>query len=263
MAEKDNNNDEYHFAELDTPGMESMDEMESEGSRTGPPPEAKNVRLNALIVVGVVLLLFFTYRFIWPLFSGSKDVVKTTPAPVAQVKPVEPIQTQPAPVVTTPTPAPVQPVIQATDDAVKRSVSVLEINQQSLRSDVTSLNSQVNGLNRKIDDLASEMIKLNQTITNLSNQMAQQSHEMNQLMAAKTQPKPVKHIIKRPIPQIRYHIQAVIPGRAWLIGSNGSILTVREGIKIRGYGTVQLIDSMQGRVVTSSGKIIRFSPEDS
>lgn len=263
MADKDKNNDEYHFAELDTPGMETMEEMESEGTRTGLSPEKKNVRLNALIVVGVVVLLFLTYRFIWPLFSTSTQVVKTTTPPVAQTMPIEPIQTQPKPIISTTTPAPVQPVIQATDDAVKRSVSVIEINQQSLRADVTSLNGQVNGLNRKIDDLSSQMIKLNQTITSLSNQMAQQAQQMSELMAAKTQPKPIKQVIRHPIPQIRYHIQAVIPGRAWLTGSNGSILTVREGIKVNGYGTVQLIDSMQGRVVTSSGKIIRFSPEDS
>ena len=106
------------------------------------------------------------------------------------------------------------------------------------------------------------MSTLNQALSNLSNLVAQQSQEMSILMV-RSQPKRVKHITKHHTPQVTYNIQAVIPGRAWLIGSNGSILTVREGIKMKSYGTVRLIDPIQGRVVTSSGKIIRFSPEDS
>jgi intracellular multiplication protein IcmG len=61
----------------------------------------------------------------------------------------------------------------------------------------------------------------------------------------------------------RYNIQAVIPGRAWLIATNGATLTVSQGTAIPGYGIVKLIDPVQGKVTTSSGQIIRFSQEDS
>ncbi|HAF87135.1 MAG TPA: type IV secretion protein IcmG, partial [Legionellales bacterium] len=60
-----------------------------------------------------------------------------------------------------------------------------------------------------------------------------------------------------------YYIKAVIPGRAWLIAANGSTLTVSEGTNIKGYGMVKLIDSTQGRILTSSGRVIRFSQQDS
>ena len=80
----------------------------------------------------------------------------------------------------------------------------------------------------------------------------------------RTQPKRVVHHINKPsAPPIHYYIQAVIPGRAWIIATNGSTLTVREGTNIAGYGIVRLIDPLDGRIVTSSGQIIRFSQEDS
>ena len=62
---------------------------------------------------------------------------------------------------------------------------------------------------------------------------------------------------------MNYYVQAVIPGRAWLIATNGSTLTVRQGSSVRGYGVVQSIDAVQGRVNTSSGRVIRFSQDDS
>ena len=58
-------------------------------------------------------------------------------------------------------------------------------------------------------------------------------------------------------------MQAVIPGRAWLIANNGSTITVREGTPIPGYGIAKIIDPIKGRVMTSSGKEIRFSQDDS
>ena len=60
-----------------------------------------------------------------------------------------------------------------------------------------------------------------------------------------------------------YYIQAVIPGRAWLIATNGSTLTVREGSTIPGYGIVRKIDPNLGKVFMSTGKVIRFSQLDS
>lgn len=265
MADKDQSNDEYQFAELDSSDNESMGQAESdmnkkETARQGS-AETKDVRRNALIVIIVVFAIFFTYRFILPMFS-HKDTVST-------IKPAIPsiAQTTPQPVAVKPTPAPVQqvqPVVHnVVDNELKKNVSVIEINQQSIRSEVTSLSNQVTSVNNKIDDLTNQMSKLNQALTSLSNQVAMQSHEMSQLIA-RSQPKRIKpKVVYHNVPPVTYNIQAVIPGRAWIIGSNGSILTVREGIKIRGYGVVQLIDPMQGRVVTSSGKIIRFSPEDS
>ncbi|MBA3536672.1 MAG: type IV secretion protein IcmG, partial [Tatlockia sp.] len=84
------------------------------------------------------------------------------------------------------------------------------------------------------------------------------------LLTEKAKPKPVRRrLIVKSAPRLMYFIQAIIPGRAWLIATNGSTITVREGTRIAGWGVVKLIDPIQGRVLTSSGRIIRFSQRDS
>lgn len=256
MADKDKPTDEYHYSDSDSQdnpfaGQDEAQPLKPETSNSNP------VRRNALIVIGVVVVFFVMYRFIAPYFSGSKESIKPALPPVAQTMSA-PVQPTPAPVV-----APQNlPVVKEADEQLKKTVSTIEINQQGLRSDINSLNGQMQGLNTKLDELSSQINRLNQALGALSNQVAQQSHDVSALMVKAQPPKP-KSKAGPAMPQVTYYIQAVIPGRAWLIGSNGSILTVREGIKIGGYGLVQLIDPMQGRVVTSSGKIIRFSPQDS
>jgi intracellular multiplication protein IcmG len=163
-------------------------------------------------------------------------------------------------------PQPIQEVpavhYENTSELTKK-ISAMELSQQNVRSEVDTVSQQVGTVNNNIDNLNNQIASLNQVISTLSTQMSKQTEEIGMLMA-RTQPKHIiKTQVKSTIPQFLYTIQAVIPGRAWLIGSNGSTLTVREGTKISGYGIVKLIDSMQGRVLTSSGKVIRFSQEDS
>lgn len=171
--------------------------------------------------------------------------------------PPEPVQPQPI----------VQqqpPAVQENDTALQQKVASIEASQQTVQSEVSSMSQQVGNVNNNVNALNAQITKLNQMITDLNTQVVKQSEVINVLME-RTKPKPVKRVVRvRTVaPQIIYYINAVIPGRAWLIGTNGSTLTVREGTKIAGYGTVKLIDSMQGRVLTSSGRVIRFSQEDS
>lgn len=55
-----------------------------------------------------------------------------------------------------------------------------------------------------------------------------------------------------------YHVEAVVPGRAWLRDHSGTTITVSKGDQIRGYGYVTNIDPENGVVVTSSGIVIRY-----
>lgn len=269
MADNDQNNDEYKFAELDSMDNEAMGDEpglnnpSSAGARSS---ENKNVKRNALIVLGVIILAMATYKIVGWMYSGNSNVTanQTTITPVAQITP-QPVQTviTPTPTLTT-DPQPVQQTVaNTTDPDLKQKVSDIEASQQSVRAEVSSVGEQVGVVNNNINNLNTQIANLNQTIGNLSNQVAKQSEEINILMA-RSKPKPIKQIQPNiRAPRIIYYIQAVIPGRAWLIASNGSTLTVREGTRIAGYGSVKLIDSIQGRVLTSSGQVIRFSQEDS
>lgn len=267
MAEHDQNNDEYKFAELDSYDMDQAGEsdLDSQASyQSGKEglTRKKDIKRNALIAIGVVIFIMVMYKIIgWMFFSDKSKQVTSQPAipPVTQVATPQPVQTIP----TTPIQQ-VQPATVVEDDPdLKKKVSAIEMSQQSLRSEVNALSEQINAVNNNIKNLNAQIVNLNQIIGNMSNQIARQSEVINVLMVRTTPKKVVK--ISRPAVAARviYYIQAVIPGRAWLIGSNGSTLTVREGSKIPGYGIVKLIDSLQGRILTSSGQVIKFSQEDS
>ncbi|MBN9230718.1 MAG: type IV secretion protein IcmG [Legionella sp. 40-6] len=266
MAENDPN-DEYRFDELDSYNTESMDNMEYGGGNNLPPPPEPDARAriirNAMIAIGLVLLAMILYAF---FFSGKSSTENTATIPaaptqseIASTPPVQQVQPISTPVVNTNVAAPV-----VEDSGLRQKVDSIQMNQQNVQSQVSVINEQIGNVNTNVNNLAQQIAKLNETLVNLGNQMNQQSQELSTLIE-RTRPK----VVHRPLPPKRYlrpnvyFINAVIPGRAWLIGTNGSTLTVREGTKVPGYGVIKLIDSMEGRILTSSGRVIRFSQEDS
>ncbi|EHL29527.1 type IVB secretion system protein IcmG/DotF [Legionella drancourtii] len=272
MADNDQN-DEYKFAELESLDNDSMEHDYSSGeqkpSGMGSKPPKKDVRRNAIIVICLVLFAMVMYKLLGGLFSGkSNNATKGSipPAPIATQIPAQaPPQPQPMQAEVAPQPmSQVQPVVQENNSVLRQKVDSIEANQQNVQSQVSSINEQVGNVNNNVNNLTSQISRLNQTITDLTTQLNRQSEEINVLME-RTKPKPIRRMMRpRQFLQANiYYINAVIPGRAWLIGTNGSTLTVREGTKIAGYGVVKLIDSMEGRILTSSGRVIRFSQEDS
>ncbi len=270
MADNDQN-DEYKFAELESLDNDSMEHDYTPGehkpSGMGSKLPKKDVRRNAIIVVCLILFAMVMYKLLGGLFSGkSNNASKGSipPAPIATQVPAQP-QLQPIQAEVAPQPMPqVQPVVQENNSGLRQKVDSIETNQQNVQSQVSSMNEQVGNINNNVNNLTSQISRLNQTITDLTTQLNRQSEEINVLME-RTKPKPIRRMMRpRQFLQANiYYISAVIPGRAWLIGTNGSTLTVREGTKIAGYGVVKLIDSMEGRILTSSGRVIRFSQEDS
>lgn len=273
MADNDQN-DEYKFAELESLDNDSMDPDYSPGGRQpsgmGSKPPKKDVRRNAIIVICLVLFAMLMYKLLGGLFSGknnnaSKGSIPAAPIAAQVPAPVQPPQPQPIQAQIAPQPMPqAQPVVQENNSGLRQKVDSIESNQQNVQSQVSSMNEQVGNVNNNVNNLTSQISRLNQTITDLTTQLSKQSEEINVLME-RTKPKPIRRAMPpRQFHQANiYYINAVIPGRAWLIGTNGSTLTIREGTKIAGYGVVKLIDSMEGRILTSSGRVIRFSQEDS
>lgn len=264
MADNDQNNDEYKFTELDSLDNDHMGDSDSglnSSMRSGKDSYSgkKDIKRNALIAIGLIVFALVMYKFIGSMWTKKVEPAKPVIAPITQVtpQPIQPVETTPIPVIEQP-----QPIVVQADTDLKQKVAAIEISQQSVRTEVSSLGDQVGNVTNNVSNLNAQITKLNQLIGDLSNQLSKQSDEIN-MLRVRAQPKPTQHIVRQPIQRIFYYIQAVIPGRAWIIGSNGSTLTVREGTKIAGYGIVKLIDSVQGRVLTSSGQVIRFSQEDS
>lgn len=263
--------EEYQFADLDAPPLDNtgaphatdtvQDPTDNSVVRTSRSP----VMRNALIVVAVVILAMLAYHFLgdrWFNFNAKNETkpiparaIAAVPKPIPTPTPVLSV-TPPVPEVTSPTPP------AAVNAEITRKLTALEYSQQNMGSEVVSVNNQLNGINTNVNELATKMTQLSQIISALTAKVDAQSMEIEKLTVL-ARPKKV-HVVRKILPASpHYYIQAVIPGRAWLIASNGATLTVREGSVVKGYGVIKLIDPLQGRILTSSGQVIKFSQEDS
>ena len=255
-------NDEYQFTELDPINPNAMEEEQSSAdvssaSHSPGSVGGTNVKRNAIIAVGLFICLMLAYKFVGSYFINQKTVIAPVPSSMS-VPPPTVVEQQPViappPPTSLPTPEP--------SSNLQSKMSTIELNQENLTSEVSTANGKIEGINTNVEMLTAKIAELNQAIASLSDKLEAQSHEVEKL-SIKPLVRPNRHNV-RPVRQyLRYYVQAVIPGRAWLVGTNGSTLTVREGSTIAGYGMVKLIDPNQGRVITSSGQVIRFSQDDS
>lgn len=271
MADNDQN-DEYKFEDSDEINLEVLED-ENVPSTTHSFDESgrKNltdVKRNALIAVGLLIIIIIIFKLLGSLFSSKNKVEKATVPPIHTMNtgsvPSTAPPLQPAPLSEL---APIQPPAPG-GSQISQKLSVLEVNQQTVRSQVMSVSSQLEGVNLNVNDLTSKIAALSQMVATLTEKVDEQSQTIARLTARTVRPKPPIVPQRRAAITTRnqptYYIQAVIPGRAWLITENSTAtLTVREGTVIAGYGTVKLIDPLQGRVLTSSGRVIRFSQQDS
>lgn len=68
---------------------------------------------------------------------------------------------------------------------------------------------------------------------------------------------------RRVVAQQVYHVKAVIPGRAWLESNFGNTTSVKVGDSLKNYGYIVSINTNTGNVDTSSGRVIKYGPNDS
>lgn len=266
MAENDN--DEYQFTGLDdlTPGednsVENEKKDEGEGIEQKPyfsdQPSESNVKTRAIIVVSVFIALLVIYKFAGVFFGKKSEEIQTT-VPSIATNVVEEKKQPITPVIPV---TPVQPVVtqqtSTTQQQIEQKISALQLVQGNMSNELGGVGTQLNGINNNLSNLSAQLTELQQTISNLNDKLQQQSQEIARLKMQGIK-KVHKPIVRRGVKGVTYEVQAVIPGRAWLIGSNGTTITVSEGSRISGYGIVKLIDANQGRVVMSSGKVLRFS----
>jgi intracellular multiplication protein IcmG len=164
--------------------------------------------------------------------------------------------------------APVSRPMPVVDDKITQNLSNVQNQQQNMNNNLSVINNKLNGFGDNINDMSSQISSLNQSISDLNQQLDMQSKMMLRIMQSLKDKKiPTKTNVAKPaefvLPKITYAVQAVIPGRAWLLSSIGKSITVSEGSSISGYGVVNKIDAVNGDIVTSTGDIFHFNPEDS
>ncbi len=270
MADIEKYDDEYEFIDPDQGSSDTM-EYSPENSASSPAAgepsiinktfSGKSVVIrNVLIVITLIIVVMVIYPFI-----HSSNTIKKKPAQISPVIQETKVKQYIEPINRTPVMASVPD--QQSNEKVTQQLNALESNQDKIQSEFAATNNQLSGINNNINQMMSQVSELNRLTSLYASKVEEQARQIEQLTAeaaAMKKARSIKHVAHRTrVPALSYAIQAVIPGRAWLIASNGSTLTVREGSVIAGLGRVSLIDPRQGRVVISSGRVIRFSQEDS
>ncbi|MFO1258828.1 MAG: hypothetical protein U1E78_10540 [Gammaproteobacteria bacterium] len=182
--------------------------------------------------------------------------------------------------------------LEAQEENTHKRIKVLEDNLAELIQTVTITGKNVNQMGLVVDDLSKTIDTLTKEVVALKDETVKQVQVQRSPFRQAMEPSPVQaqsalppgptsramgdkprldiHALGAPkppqelersgayafaSPQITVH--AMIPGRAWLKGKEGRIMTVTEGDYIEGYGKVIAIDAGGGVVITSSGLTLR------
>jgi len=152
------------------------------------------------------------------------------------------------------------PAVTAQSSEVSAKLMKLqEVNDrltETVREQQVDTQMRLLSLEQKLASVSSGIDELDQTIQALSDQVQQSKNLQSALLAAQKSQKISKNKQMQQMKQ--YFVQAVIPGRAWLRGADGSVLTVTVGDMVPGYGQVSTIDAYNGMVTMSSGIQIRY-----
>ncbi len=269
MADDKQSNDEYQIPDLETYQEESYEQPRYDTATSGGGGTSLKdnpVLKKAGIVVVVVIIAMIGYKFWGSIFNGGGEPAKSSIPDLTKTKTVP--KPPPAPQKTTPVQPsqPVPAIVSAPRDEpssdISKKVASLEISQQSIRDDISNITGQMGTVSGNVGELSDKISEINQNIQILMNKLDKQASELHRLrMAHQAKKKPPRKVIVAP--KVTWNVQAVVPGRAWLIASNGSTLTVRKGSTVPGLGTVRMIDTEQGKVIMRSGRVIGFSPHDS
>lgn len=264
MTDKDNKNmgDEYQFPQDEYVAAEDMqptyDAYEGEKTETaseahsdetaqadhsdGEVPQQKPSLLErfpflqnkrVIVVIGVAVVAIVAFKIMSP--SHKTMSVKRQKMTAQQVEAAQQKQQQ---------------------MALMNRLSRLSKDASSSQGVVNNLQNEVSGLkaalqqsNESNEAMRKAMLVLAQQVQGLSNEVKK----------ATTSPKHIKKL--PPSPVLTFHLRAVIPGRAWVMGSNGESDSVTVGSKLKNYGTVESIDPQAGKVTTSSGKTISYDAD--
>lgn len=152
---------------------------------------------------------------------------------------------------------PKQTVQQTVNPQVQEQMAALHQNAKQNQENINQMQQELQTLRASLQQSESQQSQMNQDMTTLVNQVKKLNAEVKA-----AQPK--KKVKKGPVaPKLVYYIKAIIPGRAWLINNFGQTTTVAVGNKLKQYGQVEAIDVQQGEIVTTSGKVIHYGPDDS
>lgn len=240
MADKD---EEYHFNETETPSAYTTGPNQPRKDRDF---QGRKKSRNVILFIAALMALWSIYKFADIFLTQPKKNPK--PA-VAVVPPKATLSARP--------PQSIKPQsMQATLSTQQiKDIADQKARLDTLESNIVNLQTTLSDINTKLNDLSTQ-------VSTLSNQAIKPPPPAPTI---KKSSRPKQHAFvgrcrSNPPCQVpySYRLEAAIPGRAWLMRSDGDTLTVSLGDRIPGYGTVIGIDPNDGVVQISSGATIKY-----
>jgi intracellular multiplication protein IcmG len=254
----EDNNTEYQFTD-DNENLE-YDYQDKPPKKSRP----KIKRRPILIIIIVLIAIYVIYKIVMILFGANTSAV-------AEEAKAREVKQQAITQIKQPAVNQVSQASLAQQDALMTQKDQLTSTQKQLGQQIQNLQTQNKALANQVEkqqfQSQTSMMGLQETIQNLNKQLSQMSSNIGDLQTSyednmKKQAKAARYRAtanQRRNKAIRlkkqYVVDAVIPGRAWLKGADGSTVTIAVGDKLQGYGTVRKINPYSGQVVTSYGTI--------
>lgn len=264
---------EYQFNDAEDATFEPASEAK-EANATQPDDSGRKKRSStskALITLVILVVAAFVVYKIFTFFVSPKT--KSTPAmaPITSTikkatvatTPVSTIAQQLAPTTTTQAPTPVMSDVeqaQQTMSNLVKAVGDVQSSSNDINAKLTQNDSRMNSLEQQIADLNNSLSQLHDGLLNVQANLVQTQILEKQIKYYKQQ---LNVLTARKIRlRKQYFVQAVVPGRAWLRGADGTTTTIAVGDTLSGYGKIKSIDPYSGTVTTSTGVNIYYGLDE-
>ena len=254
-------NIEYKIPETEgMPAQQQYEDIANSGqsSETKKPLAfLKNIDKRKIILpLGIFVVILLAYK-VFDFYGAEKtqkmeqqkaqmqDITMEQPATVIAQKPIYSIEPNIAEVNNN----------NQNYDALNQKISKIETNASQNDIKLTNLSNSINVVQENV-------VAVDGNVKQVSNILQQELAQIEQLKQAFN--KPVKHHKSKKPNVIKYHIRAMVPGRAWIESADGRYSkTLKAGDELNGYGTVDYILYKDGMVLMSDGSYIQYGENDS
>jgi len=253
--EKEDTGGEYQFQEeQETPEYKYEEQAPTE-------TKIKPKKRPLFIAIGAILVIFIIYEIVHLIFGGKPSAPTQPPVPAMKTENIQPVAsptgfTQPS-----------QQQAPAFPQQAVTPPQPSEVDNNSLANQLTQLQTANQDLSSSLEkqqfQMQTNMMSMQENLTTVGNQLQQITESLQDLVndaqAQKAAARRAAWEKQQQVIALRkkksYFVDAVIPGRAWLKGADGSTITVTVGETIPGYGKVTMINAYSGVVRTTSGTI--------
>lgn len=214
------------------------------------PPRQLITRKTILIAIGVVVVGLSLFKLLGVFFARDQSKAEATaasvPAPITAQASAPPTQAS-------------QPQQTAQDSDYSDELAALQSGATQNSSQITNIENQINTLTSTVNSIQSNVAAVTTQLQAIASSLQQQQAQLASLLVKAKPPTPTVAKPKyQAVAPASYSIQAMVPGRAWLIGADGGTITVAVGDYLVGYGKVVAINPLRGTVSTSNGAIIKY-----